>query len=100
MWRIENNTAFGERVALKAMPRVKYIQVELDNKESECTALIITSFRSKCKNKNKTSDLIVEALDLDVEDHKQSKSKNKQQKQEESPAPFIRSPLGASVPGY
>ncbi|XP_076459137.1 dipeptidyl peptidase 4-like isoform X4 [Babylonia areolata] len=31
--RLENNTAFGERVSIKAMPQVRYIQVELDNKE-------------------------------------------------------------------
>ena len=33
--RLENNTAYGERIAKKAMPRSKPIQVELKNGESE-----------------------------------------------------------------
>lgn len=39
--RLENNTLFGERTALKKMPVVKYIQVDLPNKEKAWAKLLL-----------------------------------------------------------
>lgn len=33
--RLENNTFLGEQIAAKAMPRIKYLQIELSTKESK-----------------------------------------------------------------
>ena len=37
--RLENNTEFGERLAEKAMPQVKYIEVELEDESESCLRL-------------------------------------------------------------